>query len=278
MHKSRSNIVKDVFIHIVLYIAALFVLFPFADLFLTTFKDKSHLFDALYFPDFRYLDNYKAVFKYVNIPKSLWNTIVICASTLFFVALFGSMAGYMISRSKQRIYKIIYTLFVAGLIIPSQTGMLVIYKLGVALHLINTIPFMVMLYISGSSAFAALIYAGFTKSIPRELEESATIDGCGIYRTFFKVMFPLLMPATGTVFVTTIFWYWNDFSGPLIYLNSKKTQTLIMAIFNFSLDNQSTDWGPVFAICFIASLPMILFFLFTQKYLLKGLVEGAIKG
>lgn len=264
-------------IDVTLYLIALFVLFPFIDLFLTTFKDKFHVYDAFYWPDFTYLRNYIYVFKYVNVPAAFGNTIIICASTLALIVIFGSMAGYMISRSKERFFKLVYGLFAAGLIIPTQTAMIVIYKLGVYIHLINTIPFLVLIYASGSAAFASLIYAGFTKNIPKEMEEAATIDGCGIYKTFFRIIFPLLMPATGTVLVTTIFWFWNDFSGPLIYLNGK-TQTIIMAIFTFSMQNQATDWGPVFTLCFIASLPIILFFLFTQKYLIKGLVAGAIKG
>ena len=275
--KRKAGAFGRIALNIFLYLMAVVVLLPFIDLFLTTFKDKFHIYDAFYWPDFSYIRNYQYVFKYVDVAAAFGNTILICAATEGLIVLFGSMAGYMISRSKEKFFKFIYLVFVAGLIIPSQSGMIVIYKIGVFLNMINKIPFLVMIYVSGSAAFASLIYAGFTKGIPKEMEESATIDGCGIYRTFFKIVFPLLTPATGTVMVTTVFWFWNDFFGPLIYLNGK-TQTIIMSIFNFSMANRATDWGPVFTLCFIASLPVIVFFLFTQKYLIRGLVAGAVKG
>jgi len=272
--KGISGALADV----VLYLFALICIIPFVILFLNTFKDKDHLYDALYIPNFLNIESYHKVFEKTDVFGAFGNTIFICFATQLLMVLFASAAGYVIGRSKEKIFKFVYLFFVSGLIIPSQTNMIVVYKIGVALHMINTIPFLVMIYVAGSTAFATLIYVGFTKTIPREIEESAGMDGCGRYRLFARIIFPLLMPATGTVLVTTIFWFWNDFSGPLIYLNDKHYQTIIMAIFNFSLDSRSTDWGPVFTLCFIASIPMIVIFLFTQKYLLEGLTFGAVKG
>jgi len=274
----RKKGISGILVDAVLYLFALISVIPFVILFFNTFKDKDHIYNALYMPNFLYTENYQKIFEKTDVLGALSNTILICFATQLLMVLFASAAGYVISRSREKIFKFVYLLFVSGLIIPSQTNMIVIYKLGVALHMINTIPFLIMIYVSGSTAFATLIYVGFTKTIPREIEESAGMDGCGRYGLFARIIFPLLMPATGTVLVTTIFWFWNDFSGPLIYLNDKRYQTIIMAIFNFSLDSRSTDWGPVFALCFIASLPMIALFLFTQKYLLKGLTSGAVKG
>ena len=262
---------------VILWFLAILTLLPFIDLFLSTFKDRLHLYEFFYWPDFTYTRNYAEAFTKTNIFASLGNSVLISGLTLLFNVIFGAMAGYMISRAKERFFKLIYVLFVAGLIVPTQTAMMIVYKMGASTHLINTIPFLIMIYVAGGAPFATLIYAGFTKNIPREIEESATIDGCGMYGTFSRIIFPLLLPATGTVIVTTVFGYWNDFIGPLIYLNGK-TETIIMSIFKFSILKRSTDWGPVFALCFIASLPMIILFLFVQKHLLAGLVSGAIKG
>lgn len=257
---------------------ALLFLAPFLLFFLNTFKDIDHIYDTFYMPNLFYFNNYSRMFKESTFFSSLGLTILICFFTLLFIVLFSSMAGYIISRTQRKIISSLFLLFAAGQIIPAQTSMIPIYKIGVATHMINTVPFLIMIYVASGSAFATLFYAGFTKTIPRALEESAYMDGCGRFETFFKVILPLLRPATATIVVTTIYWYWNDFSGPLIYLNTSKVSTLMMTIYKFMGTNRSVDWGPVYALCFVSALPMIIFFMATQKYLLKGLVVGSVKG
>lgn len=258
--------------------AAIVSLAPFLLFFLNTFKDKEHIFDAFHMPDLTNFANYESMFRKTDFTASLLLTIFICAATLFFIVLFSSLAGYMISRSNRKPLKLLYVLFAAGQIIPAQSSMLPLYKLGVATQLINTTPFLIAIYVAGGTAFASLFFAAFTKSIPYALEESAFIDGCGRYRTFFSVIFPLLLPATATIVTTTIYWYWNDFQGPLIYLNATKTAPLMMSVYSFMGANNTVDWGPVYALCFVSAVPMILFFLLTQRYLLKGMVVGSVKG
>ncbi len=260
------------------YLLALVFLAPFLLFFLNTFKDKDHIFDAFHMPDLTNFDNYTKMFKNTDFTASLLLTIFICVATLFFIVLFSSLAGYMISRTNRKMIKMLYVLFAAGQIIPAQTSMLPLYKLGVATQMINTVPYLIIIYVAGGTAFASLFFAAFTKTIPYALEESAFIDGCGRYETFFRIIFPLLMPATATIVTTTIYWYWNDFQGPLIYLNSTKVAPLMMSIYSFMGSNNTVDWGPVYALCFVSAIPMILFFLLTQRYLLKGMVVGSVKG
>jgi ABC-type sugar transport system, permease component len=267
----------------VMFIIALLFTAPFIVLIFSTFKDEDHMFDPFYLPDFTWIENYKLVFTSPTFFTALFNTLMICAITLIIAVVVSSMAGYVVSRSNERFFKIMYVVFVFALIIPAQTNMVVFYKMGNYLHMINTIPFLILIYLSGNVAYTSMIYAGFTKTIPKALEEAAAIDGCGKFRTFMSIIFPLLMPATATVFVVEVFWYWNDFQGPLIYLNNGKVPTLMLEIYNFksfvgTLSYSVTSWGPVSAICVLASIPIVLFFLFTQKYLLKGLTIGAIKG
>jgi raffinose/stachyose/melibiose transport system permease protein len=266
-----------------MFLVALLFTAPFIVLLLTTFKEEEHVFDPFYPPNFSFLDNYKMVFSSPTFFTALLNTVIICAVTLLVAVIVSSMAGYVVSRSKERIFKWMYLVFVFALIIPAQTNMVVFYKMGTSLHMMNTIPFLILIYLSGNVAYTSLIYAGFTKTIPRQLEEAAAIDGCGKLSTFMRIVFPLLMPATATVFVVEIFWYWNDFQGPLIYLSNGNVPTLMLEIYNFrsfvgTLSYSVTSWGPVSAICVISTIPILLFFLFTQKYLLKGLTVGAIKG
>lgn len=266
-----------------MFLVALLFTAPFLVLLITTFKDEDHIFDPFYMPDFSRFDNYRVVFASPTFFTALFNTIMICAVTLFIAVVVSSMAGYVVSRSKERFFKWMYFIFVFALIIPAQTNMVVFYKMGTSLHMMNTIPYLILIYLSGNVAYTSLIYAGFTKTIPRQLEEAAAIDGCGKLKTFLLVVFPLLMPATATVLVVEVFWYWNDFQGPLIYLSNGKVPTLMLEIYNFksyvgTLSYTVTSWGPVSAICVVATIPILLFFLFTQKYLLKGLTVGAVKG
>ncbi|OCT14715.1 hypothetical protein A8709_11065 [Paenibacillus pectinilyticus] len=267
----------------VMFLIALLFTAPFLVLIMTTFKDEDHVFDPFYLPDFTRFDNYRIVFASPTFFKALMNTVLICSCTLIIAVIVSSMAGYVVSRSKERFFKGMYFIFVFALIIPAQTNMVVFYKMGTSLHMMNTIPFLILIYLSGNVAYTSLIYAGFTKSIPIQLEEAAAIDGCGKLSTFIRIVFPLLMPATATVFVVEIFWYWNDFQGPLIYLSNGKVPTLMLEIYNFrsyvgTLSYSVTSWGPVSAICVVSTIPILLFYLFTQKYLLKGLTVGAVKG
>lgn len=278
VHKKSTIKVGPFIINILLWLFALIVFAPFLLFILNTFKDKEHIYDTFHIPSISYLDNYKSVLESTNFLQSVGLTVMISFTTLFIIVIISSMAGYAISRSKFRFIKWLYVLLIAGQIIPAQTSMIPIYKIGVATHMINTVPFLIIIYVASGSAFATIFFAGFSKTIPEALEEAAYIDGCGKFMAFYKIIFPLLRPATATIVATTVYWYWNDFQGPLIYLNSGKTSTLMMTIFKFMGVNNTTDWGPVYALCLMASIPMVIFYMFTQRILLKGLVVGSVKG
>lgn len=278
MNKTSEKGLFSIIIRCFMYVLAILWLYPFYLLISATFKEGEKVFDFASLPDFTYWGSYIKVFESVNVFRSFLVSVIITGSTMICIVAFGSLAGYSLGRSKEKIFKWIYLLFAAGMIIPSQSSMIPVFKMGVALGIINTIPFLVLLYSVGST-FSAFIYAGFVKNIPEALEEAARIDGCSTWKTFTKIVFPLLMPATGTVVAIMTFSFWNDFQGPLIYLNDSKTKTLIMAIFSFKNSmTRSVDWGPTMALCTIVSLPMILLYFFVQKRLLKGLVVGSVKG
>ncbi|GBG07690.1 hypothetical protein PAT3040_02246, partial [Paenibacillus agaridevorans] len=175
-------------------------------------------------------------------------------------------------------FQFLFFFFISGMVIPLQTGMIPIFKMGVALHLIDTRTFMILLYAAGALPMAIFMYSGFTKSIPREIEESAAIDGYGKFRAFWLIIFPLMLPATGTLIMLNIYGIWNDLFGPLLYLKDPSKMTLMSQIVQFKANHQSIDYGPIFALCVMATLPLIVLFIFTQKYMMKGLVAGAIKG
>jgi len=261
-----------------LLLLAIPVLYPFYLLVMSSFKTSAEIYMPLSLPSTLYLENFLVVFQKVNFLLILGNTVIICVSTLILLVFVSSLGGYRISRRNSRFLNFILVLFLIGMIIPLQVNMVPTYKLAIYLHLLDTRTLLVLIYAAGAIPFATMIYAGFTKSIPRELEEAARMDGCGQLRLFWSIIFPLLLPATGTIIATTIFWFWNDFQGPLIYLDSASKQTLISQLYRFKIAQNATQWGPIFALCTLSTLPLILLFLFTQKYMLRGLTAGALKG
>ena len=134
-----------------------------------------------------------------------------------------------------------------------------------------------MIYIGLGVNFAIFLYHGFVKSIPRELEESAQIDGCGQLQTFIKIIFPLLIPITLTITILDILWVWNDFMLPLIMLTNYKSYTLVLLASTF-FSQYSNEWSYILSILVLTSLPVILVYLFFQKYIVQGIADGAIKG
>jgi raffinose/stachyose/melibiose transport system permease protein len=265
-----------IMLEVILLVLALLYLFPVIYLLGASMKKSAEFYEPLKLPHW-YFGNYAKVFEQTHLFQALGNTLYICAVTLAINILVSSMAGYIIGRNNHRYFQLLFYVFLSGMIIPVQTSMVPLFKLQQILHMQSSLTYLCLLYVAGGIPYGTMVYSGFIKSVPRELEESASIDGAGRFRTFWSIIFPLLLPATGTILVTTVFWYWNDFISPLLYLDINQTPTLITLIFKFKVD-RGVDWGPIFSICVLATLPLIVLFLFTQKYLIKGFVAGAVKG
>lgn len=262
---------------ILLLIASFLFLFPVLYLLMMSFKHPGIFYKPLKFPDRLYLDYYRQTLN-VELLRSLNNTVLVTIGGLGLTILVASMAGYMLSRRKERLFRWTFFLIVTGLIIPSIGALIPLFKLMVHLQLINTRTALVLLYTASHIPFATFLYSAFTKSVPRELEEAAHIDGCGMFRMYWSIIFPLLLPATGTFILTNVYGLWNDFLTPLIFLNSPEKMTLMPMIVRYMFNEQSINMGPVFAISVLAATPLVVLFVFTQKYMLKGLVVGSVKG
>jgi raffinose/stachyose/melibiose transport system permease protein len=285
MKKSIKNKFWSLTLTALMICFVILYLIPFIMLFINSFKHEEAIFDVTTGPDFTYFENFKLVFGKDGFLLSLFLTIIICGVTILGAVICSSMSGYIVSRAKRGFIKNVYWLFVITMIVPYQTGVVILYRLGVTLRMINTVPYLIFVYLGGNVAYSSLIYFAFTKSIPYEMEESAIMDGCGKFKTFINIIFPLLLPATGTVIATEVFWYWNDMQGPLIYLGAgigRAPKTLMMFIYTFKIPITGsfsvTQWAPTSALCLLGCIPMVIFFLCTQKYLLRGLIVGAVKG
>jgi raffinose/stachyose/melibiose transport system permease protein len=221
--------------------------------------------------------NFVDAWNNASLGQAFFNSVLITGTTLLGLILFGAMAAYPLARLTGPWSQRIYLYFVAGLIVPIQLGLFPLYKEMHDLQLINTYQGAILLYIAVNLPFVIFLYTGFIKTVPRELDEAALLDGAGPMRTFWMIVFPLLRPVTATVAITSALSTWNDFFIPLIFLQRDGMQTLPLAIYNF-VGQYNNNWSLIFASVIISSLPLIVIFLFLQRYFIKGIAAGALRG
>ena len=221
--------------------------------------------------------NFADAWNNAALGQALFNSVLITGVSVLGLILCGSLAAYPLARFGGRWSQRTYIYFVAGLIVPIQLGLFPLYKEMHDLQLINTYYGVILLYIAVNLPFVIFLYTGFIKTVPRELEEAALLDGAGPMQTFWLIVFPLLRPVTATVAITSALTTWNDFFIPLIFLQRDGMQTLPLAIYNF-VGQFNNNWSLIFASVIISSLPLILLFLILQRYFIKGIAAGALKG
>src|SRR5690348_13186260 len=221
--------------------------------------------------------NFADAWNNAALGQAFFNSVLITGATVLGLIVCGSLAAYPLARYTGPWSQRIYVYFVAGLIVPLQLGLFPLYKEMHDLQLINTYQGAILLYIAANLPFVIFLYTGFIKTVPRELEEAALLDGAGPMRTFWMIVFPLLRPVTATVAITSALSTWNDFFIPLIFLQRDGMQTLPLAIFNF-VGQYNNNWPLIFASVIISSLPLIVLFLVLQRYFIKGITAGALRG
>jgi raffinose/stachyose/melibiose transport system permease protein len=209
--------------------------------------------------------------------QALGNSILITTFSIIILILCGAPAAYPLARNTGTWSNRLYIYFVAGLIVPLQLFMIPLYREMHDLQLINTYYGAILLYVASQLPFVIFLYTGFIKTVPRELEEAALIDGASTWRTFWTIIFPLLTPVTATVAITASLSIWNDFFVPLLFLQKDEMHTLTLAIYSF-VGQYNNNWTLIFASVIVSSLPLIMLFLFLQKYFIKGITGGALKG
>src|ERR1051326_5148559 len=212
--------------------------------------------------------NFADAWNNAALGQAFFNSVLITSITLLGLILCGAMAAYPLARFTGPWSQRIYLYFVAGLIVPLQLGLFPLYKEMHDLQLINTYQGAILLYIAINLPFVIFLYTGFIKTVPRELEEAALLDGAGPMRIFWLIVFPLLRPVTAAVAITSALSTWNDFFIPLIFLQRDGMQTLPLAIYNF-VGQFNNNWSLIFASVIISSLPLIVLFLILQRYFIK---------
>ena len=219
----------------------------------------------------------------IRYPASLYSSFVITAVSLLLLNLFSSQAAWALVRTKTKTANVIFFIFVAAMVIPFQIVMFPLLSwlrsitVFSGIRLLRTYTGMILCYLGFGVSLSVFMFHGFIKSIPLELEEAATIDGCRRHEIFYKIIFPILAPIHATVLVLNGIWIWNDYLLPLLILGKGNTiQTLPLAVSNFA-GAFVKQWDLILTAILLAMIPVIIFFLLAQKYIVKGMVAGSIK-
>ena len=194
---------------------------------------------------------------------------------MWVATLFAALAAFILSRQRTRVNRALYFFLIMGIALP--INFFTLTKMMQVTHLINTRPGMIILYATLQIPFAVFLIYGFVASIPRELDEAATIDGCGPIQLFFRVILPLLTPVVVTTAILSFLNTWNDFIMPLYYLNSSSNWPMTLAIYNF-FGQYKQSWNLVSADILLTILPVLIVYLAGQRFILSGMTSGAVKG
>jgi raffinose/stachyose/melibiose transport system permease protein len=208
---------------------------------------------------------------------SLTNSVIVTSLSIIVLTVLSAMLGHYLARSRSRWTRWLMLLLLCGLMIPPQVILLPIVQVLRALHLMYTLPGLILFNVGYYVPFGVFVFTGFIRSVPVELEESAAIDGASRFQVFWRIVFPLLRPATASVLIFLGVWIWNDFIDPLIILGPGLGTTVTTGVYR-SIGQYQADFGSLFAMMFLATLPVLLFFLALQKQFVKGLTGGATKG
>lgn len=225
------------------------------------------------------LESYKKAFANMNYPKEFFNSLITTAGSVVLVVLFATMAAYPIGRIKSKFARFLYFFFISGLIVPSQMVIVPIAQMISRLGIPNTRFTPMLMFITCSMPFSVFLYAGFMKSVPVEIEESAYLDGAGLWKRFSTVVFPLLKPATVSTVITQGLWIWNDYFYPMVFISKKDQYSLPVGMIQFLGDKENpAQWNVLFAACVLCALPLIVLFTLLQKQFINGIAAGAVKG
>lgn len=277
----RKMKAKDVpFIIILTVMAAMFIA-PILLVIMNSFKAKNYLgTEPFAFPNaqsFVGFDNYIEGAQKIGFFPAFLTSVFITVFAVLLIVLCTSMCAWFIVRVKKWYSKLLYLLCAFSMIVPFQMVMYPMSQIAAQLHLNNMVG-IIFVYLGFGAGLAVFMFVGFVKSVPLEIEEAAMIDGCGALRTYFLVVFPILKPTAITVAILDAMWIWNDYLLPYLLLNATDTKTLPMAIQYLRGGYGSIDMANMMAMIVLSIIPIVVFYLICQKYIIKGIVAGAVKG
>lgn len=266
-------------VQLLVLVAALLFLAPLLIIVNYSFKTKKELYlgNPLALPESLNFTNYVNAYNKLNLSVTFFNTVLYTVVAVLILALLCGAAAWAIARNKGKFYKFAYLYFIVGILIPAQALFLPIYIVGYRTGLVNTRIGVILMFVATNVSFGVFLMTSFMSTVPVELEEAARIDGCSIYRTYFTIVMPLLKPAMATLIIMQSFQIWNDYLMSSLFVSTNKLKTMTVAI-QALFSQQSSDYSTAFAAIVISVLPIAVLFISLQKYFIKGMTVGAVKG
>ncbi|WP_058306634.1 carbohydrate ABC transporter permease [Gracilibacillus massiliensis] len=257
-------------------IVSLLWIYPFYLVFINSIKTKAGIFEGtLGFPSAPTLENYPTAFAELDFLLTFFNSVLVTGGSIFIIVIFTSMAGYALSRKPGKSSTLVYFLFAICMLIPFQSIMIPLISLFGAVDMLNRMGLAIM-YLGLGSSLAVFLYVGAMKGIPKALDEAAIIDGCNRFQVYWYIMLPMLKSTTVTVIVLNAIWFWNDYLLPSLVINKEGMYTIPLKTFYF-FGEYSTQWHLALAALVIAMIPIIILYMFLQRYIIDGISDGAVK-
>lgn len=275
----RRNVAKEAVKRTVSLIIMCIVLIPFYMSFIYAIKFKNEItINHLALPQNPTLDNFRRViFENEQFLVGLKNSLICTVPTVLILMVICSMAAWVLARNNTRFYSAMYTVMTMGTLIPFQCIMLPLYLNLYNVGLVSTNIGFIIARVGIQVSISLLVITSFVKTVPRELEEAAEIDGCGKFQTFWQIVFPLLKPINATQLVLNTVYVWNDYSTAVILLRDNASRTLPLAQIVYFNEN-TTEMNLAFAFFIMAMLPILVVYFCLQKYVVSGVMSGAVKG
>ena len=262
-------------------VISLMYVYPIVLVFINSFKKKAYISkEPFALPAdkmFVGLENYLRGIQQTDLIKAFGWSVFITVFSVAAIILFCSMCAWYISRVNTKVTRTIYVLCLFAMVVPFQMEMYTLSKIANMLHMGN--PWgIIVIYLGFGAGLSVFMFTGFMKSIPLEIEEAAMIDGCTPIQTYFRVVMPISKPTCVTVAILQAMWIWNDYLLPSLVLDQRKYKTIPMAVQYLKGGYGSVDMGAMMGTLVLAIVPIIIFYLFCQRYIIEGVVAGAVKG
>lgn len=221
---------------------------------------------------------YVKAFHEMQFPRALANTIFVAVMTVIINVTVSTFAAYTLARRESKLNNAIYLFFLVGMMIPVQMGLSGLYRMISALGLVNNLFSVVLIGAAGSTISSIFLIKSFiVAAIPKEIEEAARIDGCGVYAVLFRIVIPLLKPIIATVSIIVMLGTWNDYLNPSLFLHSRSKDVILQEVYR-NVGQFSTDWASLFPMLILGILPLTIIYILMQRLIISGVTQGSVKG
>lgn len=275
--KKKKFGVYPILIVFALLIATAIVIIPLLILISTSLKGpQEFMTNPAGWPHKLYLNNYPVVFLKAKIYRAMGISLLVSSSSIAGVLLTGSLVSYALTKMGFKREKLFSSLFLIPLIFPAQSILIPVYFGFLKLHLTNNLFGLIILYIASGLPMMILILTGFMKTIPTAISESAFVEGASHFRVYLTIILPLVKPAIATSIIVSGLSIWNDFFLPLIFITKNTIAPLPLAVFNFQ-SGYSSDWGKIATCLVFLVFPIVVIYIFLQRFIINGVIAGAVK-